>query len=41
MESFNMFERIKTVAKQKAADTKAGIEKEKEYQRFKHPTIGY
>lgn len=33
--------RIKTVAEQKVGEAKARVEKEKEYQRYKHPDIGY
>lgn len=36
-----MIDRLKTIAKQKVAEGQAKIQKEKEYQRFKHPTIGY
>lgn len=36
-----IIKRLKTVAKQKAEETKKGIEKEKSYQRYKHPTLSY
>ena len=36
-----IIDRAKTVAKEKKEEIAAGIEEEKEYQRFKHPTVGY
>jgi len=36
-----IFERIKTVAKEKAAEAGERISKEKQYQAYKHPTLSY